>query len=508
MLQYRDVMTLQQELISASASAAVVGKVEPRVFTPPLRDLSDRKSSWGYGFADFCEIIGWPLDPWQKWLAVHLGEMYPNGEPRYRKAIILVARQSGKSLFARLLILWWMFIDRVPEILATSTDRAAAKRAWLKVVQMAEGHPRLSKELPKRHTALQIGEEDFWNDLGSHYRFAAPTRRAGRGDTLHRALLDELREHRNRDTWDAVVPAMNAVRGALLVCITNEGDAESVVLHEEYDAAENFILTGEGDERTFLAAWSAPSGAPPDSLEALAQANPGLGHRVQLDALLGQARAAMAAGGETLARFRIEILCQRVDLLESAIRLEDWKACGIPRDQAVDMAEHRRHTALCFDVAEDRSHATLAAAVTLDGVTHVEIVAAWDGYECRKQLRAELPGWLERIKPRKLVWFPGGPAAAVADEFASRRVRNVRVEPIRTEDVVRACMGLEEQAAARHVRHTHDPLLDQHIRQTQQLPQGDGWRFARRGQAPIDASYAAAGAVHSARTITRLGPLV
>jgi hypothetical protein len=478
------------------------------VWTPPRRDLADPAASWGHDFIDFCELIGWPLDPWQRWLAVHLGELYPDGRPRYRKAIILVARQNGKTLFTRLLILYWMWIERVPEIVATSTDRGAAKRSWRKVVSMAEKTPMLAENLAPRHTALQIGEEDFWNTHGSHYRFAAPTRRAGRGDTLPRALLDELREHHDRDTWDAIVPAMNAVADALLVCISNEGDAQSVVLHEEYDAAETFIMTGKGDDRTFLAAWSAPSGAAPDAVEALAQANPGLGHRVQLDALLGQARAAMAAGGDTLARFRIEMLCQRVDLLQAAIRIEDWQACGVAQDQAVDMAAHRRHVALCFDVSEDRTHATLAAAVTLDGITHIEVVAAWDGYECRKLLRAALPDWLKRVKPRKCVWFPGGPAAAVADEFAGRRVGNVVMEPIRAEDVVRACMGLEEQSAARHLRHAHDPLLDLHVRQTQQLTQGDGWRFARRGQAPIDATYAAAGAAHAARVLPRLGPVV
>ena len=486
----------------------MLGAVVPRLWTPARRDLDDPESSWGYDFIDFCELIGWPLDPWERWLAIHLGELFPDGSPRYRKAIVLVARQNGKTLFTRLLILYWMFVERVSEIVATSTDRAAAKRSWKKVVELAEGVDLLAEQLPARHTALQIGEEDFWNNYGSHYRFAAPTRRAGRGDTLPRALLDELREHRTRDTWDAIVPAMNAVADALLVCISNEGDAESVVLHEEYDAAETFILTGEGDPRTFLAAWSAPSGAAPDDVDALAQANPGLGHRVQLDALLGQARAAMSAGGETLARFRIEIMCQRVDLLEAAIRPEDWQACGVQRDQAVDLAEHRRQVALVFEVAQDYSHASLHAAVKVGDHVWGEVVAAWSGYECRKELRRDLPGWVERIKPRKVGWIAGGPAAGVADEFATKRIRNVQLEPIRAEDVVRACMGFEEQVAAGHFRHAHDPLLDAQVKQAQQLPQGDGWRFARRGQGPIDAVYGMAGAVHLARTVPKLGPAV
>jgi phage terminase large subunit-like protein len=500
-------MTSQPLTRSTSSPTVALGAVVPRLWTPPLRDLDDPEASWGHDFIDFCALIGWPLDPWQIWLAVHLGELFPDGSPRFRKAIILVARQNGKTIFTRLLILYWMWVERVTEIVATSTDRAAAKRSWKKVVEMAERNELLADALPARHTALQIGEEDFWNNHGSHYRFAAPTRRAGRGDTIPRALLDELREHRTRDTWDAIVPAMNAVADALLVCISNEGDAESVVLHEEHDAAETFIQTGEGDQRTFLASWSAPSGAPPDSVQALAQANPGLGHRVQLDALIGQARAAMAAGGETLARFRIEMLCQRVDLLESAIRIEDWQQCGVHRDQAVDLAEHRREVALVFEVAQDYSHASLLAAVRIGELVWGEVVAAWDGYECRKQLRAELPGWVERVKPRKVGWFAGGPAASVADEFATKRIRGVLLEPIRAEDVVRACMGFEEIVSAGHFRHAHDPLLNEQVKQAQRLPQGDGWRFCRRGKGPIDTVYGMAGAVHLARTIVKLGPL-
>lgn len=488
-----------------SQHGAVLGAIVPRVWTPARRDLNDWNASWGWDFIDFCASIGFPLDPWQRWLAVHLGELLPDGTARFRKAIILVARQNGKTLFTRLLILYWMFVEKHREIVATSTDRGAAKRSWKKVVEMAEGIDLLAEQLPKRHTALQIGEEDFWNDHGAHYRFAAPTRRAGRGDSLPRALLDELREHRNRDTWDAIVPAQNAMADAMVVCISNEGDMESVVLHEEYDAAEQTILTGEGDHRVFLASWSAPAGADVEDVDALAQANPGLGHRVQLDALLGQAIAAKRAGGETLQRFKIEIMCQRVDQLAAAIRWEDWTACGVQVADALDLAPHRRAVALCFDVAEDASHATLAAAVTLDGITHIEIIRAWDGYSCRRELRRDLPGILARVKPRKCLWFPGGPAAAVADEWNGRRVSNVLMEEIRSEDTVRACMGIEEQAAAAHLRHAHDPLADLHVKQGQQLPMGDGWRFARRGSAPIDALYAMAGAVQAARQLPRLG---
>jgi hypothetical protein len=493
----------------------VLGSVTPRLWTPPLRDLSDPASSWGYVFIAFCTAIGWPLDDWQRWLAVHLGELFPDGSQRYRKAIILVARQNGKTVFARLLVLFWLFVERVPYVHGTHKDRGEAKKSWREVIEMAESVPLLADALPTDHARLQISEGDFWNEHGAHYGFSAPNRKAGRGKTVHRALIDELLEHKNRDCWNALIPGMNALSGAMAVCITNEGDESSIVLHEEYDSALEAAETGDPETDTFLAAWSAPSNADPEDLEALACANPSLnrprpnGTGLTERALLGEARKAKRAGGRTLAEFKIEMMCMRIDQLDPAIRPEDWAACAwrIPWP-LVDLAEHRRQVALCFDVAADNSHATLAAAVTLDGITHIEILKGWNGYEARKQLRADLPGLLARYKPRKCLWFPGGPAAAVADEWAGRRVSNVLMEPIRAEDVVRACMGLEEQTAAGHVRHTRDPLLDLHIRQAQQLPQGDGWRFVRRGQAPIDASYAAAGAVHAARVLPRLGPAV
>lgn len=507
-------MSSQPLTRSTNSQPLVLGRVEPRIFTQPLRDLSDPAASWGHVFVAFCDAIGYPLDEWQAWLAVHLGELLEDGTPRYRKAIVLVARQNGKSLFACLMVLYWLFVERVPLVYGTHKDRAEAKKAWKEAIEIAESVPLLAAQLPPVHVVKQILEEDLWTNYQSHYQFSAPNRRAGRGKTVHRALIDEFREHKNRDCWNALVPATNAVENPLILIITNEGDMEAEPLHAEYDAALAFIETGEGDVRTGLFAWSCPSDSDPLDLDALAYANPSLnriranGTGLRDDSLLGEAYSRVRAGGKDLADFKTEYMCIRVDQLDAAIRPEDWAACGVQRADALDLAEHRREVALAFDVAWDATHATLAAAVTVNGITHVEILAAWDGYEARKQLRAELPGWVTKVRPRKVVCISAGPTAAVADEFHGRRIGNALFERITSEDAVKASMGFEEQAAARHLRHAHDPLLDLHVGQTQRLAQGDGWRFARRGKAPIDGAYAAAAAVHAARTIVKLGPVV
>lgn len=56
----------QQGAGSTNSQTAVVGRVDPRVVTKPLRDdlWSNENASWGYDFSDFCTEIGWPLRRW------------------------------------------------------------------------------------------------------------------------------------------------------------------------------------------------------------------------------------------------------------------------------------------------------------------------------------------------------------------------------------------------------------------------------------------------------------
>lgn len=489
------------------------GRVEPRIWTPPLRDLADPNASFGYDFIDFCELIGWPLDPWQAWLAVHIGELLPDGTPRFRIALVLVARQNGKSVFCRLLTLYWMFVETVPIVFGINSSRDTAKKSWKEVIKMAESIEMLAEHLPQRHINKQLGEEDFWNSLGSHYLFGAPNSRAGRSLTINRAVIDELRQHTNRDAWDALIPTMNAVADAQAVIITNEGDESAIVLHELAEAAAEYIETGVGDPRLGMFSWSAPPGSDPTDLDALAYANPDLGNRLQVDALLGQGVLAKRAGGETLARFKIEMMVMRIMQLDPAVEPELWEACGT--DQPIDLAEHRRRVAVGFDVALDGSHCTAIAAATLDGITHVEVVGRWVGFGCTAAMRAELPELVERIRPRAVAWLPSGPSAAVAADLKKRRggrrpwpPRGVKVEEL-TAEAPAVCMGLAEVAHAGQLRHPRDPMLDRHVSQTQKLIRGDAWVFQRRGSAPIDGTYAAAIAVHAARTLPEpLGDLV
>lgn len=488
------------------APAEIRGSVTARVYTPPLVTgppgpcgcgcALDVDTSDGFDLTDFAADIGMPLDPWQRWAAIHGLELLPDGRPRFRKLLIIVARQNGKTHLVRILILFWLFIDRWPTVVGTNADRRKAWEEWGKVIKMAVDCW-LATELPATYRRDTTGQEDFWTIWDSHYTFSAPNRRAGRGGTLHRALLDELREHLTFQAYDAISNAQNAVRTAQLVAITNQGDVTAVVLRSLRVQALTYIESGQGDRRVGLLEWSAPEDADPTDLNALAMSNPDLGGRIDPEQLQADAQAAVEAGGERLTGFLTEILCIGVDVLNPAIPTALWR--GLVDETPPNLAEHRDKLALVLEVSRDGDHATLAGAAVLDdGRVHIEMLAAWDS---TKNLRAELPDLIARVRPRVLGWFPNGPTAAVLVDLRKRiTARTVKLEEIKGETAA-VCMGFDEQVKSGDLLHPDDPLLNAHIASATRANHGSGWIYSRRGTAPVDALYAAAGAVHLARAL-------
>lgn len=494
------VLTLPQT--PSQASRAVRGHVEPRLWTPPLRELTP-ETSYGFEVIDFArDVLGMPLDPWQSWLTIHAGELLEDGRPRFRKVLVIVARQNGKTHLLKVLSLYWLFVEQWAMVLGTSSNLSTAREAWEGAIEMARAVPLLSGMID----AVQRGNNDPHLRLttGGKYKIAAANRKGGRGLSLDRLIIDELREHRDYVAWNAAIPAMNARPDAQAYLITNQGEDTSIVLNSLRDTGIAALNGNVIDPELGFFEWSAPDGASPLDVEALAQANPNLGYRLRPESILADAQRAVERGGEELAGFRTEIMCQRVNALDAAIEPGAWRDCA----GVIDWPSLKSRAALCVDVSPNMRHATLAvAAVTEDGRTAVRVVAAWDGPAATAALRRELPGWVEKIRPQAFGWIPNGPAAAIAAQLKDRKgVRSwppagVTVEEIRAE-VSAICMGLAEQVEAREVVYqADDSLLNAHILAAAKLWNGDVWRFSRKGEGHCDAAYAAAGAIHLARTL-------
>lgn len=476
---------------SGSSGRRLLGRREPRLATEPLRKLT-RRTTLGYEVIGFAEqMLGLELLPWQKWWLIHALELDGNGDLRFRTVLTLVGRQNGKTTLLMVLALAFMYLGRVRLVLGSAQSLDIAKESWQRAVDAAEADPELRAEIDA--VRLTNGEQEIRLVNGARYRITASTRSAGRGLSVDMLILDELREHRSWDAWNALSKTTIARPHAFTVGISNAGDDESIVLNQLRDVA----MSG-ADPTTAMFEWSAPDGCELDDRRAWAQAAPGLGRTISTQAI------ASALATDPPATFRAEILCQRVDALDGAVNLGAWKSSADPGG-TLDAVRDR--VVACVDVAPDGQHVTLAAAADLpDGRVRTEVVAAWSGTE---EARDGLVTWLERVAPRALAWFPSGPAAALApvlrhyDEGAE-----FEVVEIKGGQVAEACQAFADLVSARRVLHPGDPLLDAHIAGASRLMQGDGWRFARRGgMGHVDAAYAAAGAVHTALTLPVEMPL-
>lgn len=482
-------------------SRAVRGHVEPRLWTPPLRELTP-ETSYGFEVIDFArDVLGMPLDPWQEFLVIHAGELLPDGRPRFRKVLVIVARQNGKTHLLKVLSLYWLFVEQWAMVLGTSSNLSTAREAWEGAIEMARGVPLLAGQID---TVLRGNNDPHLRlTTGGKYKIAAANRKGGRGLTIDRLIMDELREQHTYTAWNAAMPAMNARPEAQAFLITNQGEDKSIVLNSLRDTGIAALGGNVIDPELGFFEWSAPDGASPLDLEALAAANPNLGHRLRPESLLADAQRAVEAGGEELAGFKTEIMCQRVSALDAAVDPQAWAAGHVPGG----LAGARSRVALCVDVSLNRRHATLtAAAVMEDGRVRVKVVAAWEGPLATQELRRDLPGWVRKVGPQALGWIPNGPAAALAADLKERKGRvspfpaNCVVEEIRAE-VSAVCMGLADLVDAGQVLHSDDPLLNAHILSAEKLWSGDVWRFSRKGGGECDAAYAAAGAIHLAKTL-------
>ena len=464
---------------SSAPSAKLVGRREPRLFTEPLRRLT-RATTRGYEVIDFArDVLGEPLLPWQEEFVIRALELNPDGTYRFRVVLGLVARQNGKTHLSRTVALWRLYVDGARLLLGVGQDVSLAREVWQACIETIKSTPELAAEMDMVRRVN--GDEYFRLTSGARYKIAAANRSAGRGLSVDHLTMDEIREQRSWDAWSALSKTTNARPYAQTWCISNAGDDQSIVLNHLREAA----LSGR-DPSICLLEWSAPDGCDLDDWDAIAQANPGLGHTVS------EAAIRSALGTDPPGVYRTEILCQRVESLDEAVSLAAWKDC---KDPAGTMETVRDRVVAAIDVSPDGQHVALVTAAVLDdGRIRIEPVAAWKD---TKAARAELRDVLARVKPRAVGWFPGGPVAAIATIM--RSVPNA-IE-LKGGEVCTACMGFADLVAARRVLHPGDPLLDAHVTSAQKLHTGDGWRFARGAGSHVSAAYAAAGAVHSALTI-------
>lgn len=481
----------------------LLGCETPRIYTPPLRELTP-ETSYGFSVVDFAEhVLEIELFPWQKWFFIHALECLEDGSFRFRVIVLLVARQNGKSLMAQILVLWALFVLGVRLVLGTAQNLDTSEETWEGAVEIVEGNAELAPLLDK--VVRVNGKKELIVERCHRYKVAAASRRGGRGKTGDLVLMDELREHLTWDAWGAVTKTTNARPNALILCMSNAGDAYSVVLrHLRYKAhmalgdpdgwcksvgdtdAGDDEDGGYADDTLGIFEWSATPGCSKWDRSEWAQSNPSLGNGTITERVIA---SDAATDKETV--FRTEDLCQWVETIRAEPFPEGaWDAGRDPDSRIADDSP----IAWGIDVSADRSKTSIAVAgYRADGCIHVELAAYRQGNTWPLTWLAERAPKYGRIR---LAWQArGAPVSSMSDEL--RAVSGVEAHEAEGRDLAAWCGRLWDGVAsckpdsehdAVKVYHVEQPALDMAAKTAATKPLGDSAWVFERSKSPEDCS--------------------
>ena len=125
----------------------IMGVTEPRIYTSPLRELTE-DTTLGYAAIEYAEtVLKKNLYPWQKWALIHMleivGELGKDWHFRFRIAVIMVSRQCGKTVLSEVIASFFLNVLCVDSVFGTSLSLDKAEEVWEAVINDQESIPEL-----------------------------------------------------------------------------------------------------------------------------------------------------------------------------------------------------------------------------------------------------------------------------------------------------------------------------------------------------------------------------
>ncbi len=307
--------------------------------------------------------------PWQQYVAdVALEVNSDTGLLQYRTVVVTVPRQSGKTtLLLSLMVHRALGFGGRQNIIYTAQTQKAARKKWEEEHVHALNNSEFKGEYRVRYT---IGSEQIKWSNGSRHSITAPTEKAGHGETIDQATIDEAFAQDDNRLEQALRPAMITRPQPQLYVISTAGTAKSIYLKNKVDTGRKIIEAGTDSTIAYFE-WSAPDDADPASIDTWYECMPALGHTIKTEAI--QADFELME----LAEFRRAYLNQWSDEIPDmwlVITEQDWDSV---RNQYSDIIGN---FSLGVDFTPERSAGTIVAAGTNQmGNTHIEITSKNDG---------------------------------------------------------------------------------------------------------------------------------
>ena len=435
------------------------GATRPRLENTPLKGITR-----GGEVAQLAEDIGLPLLSWQRYVLDDLLTIDKNKQFIRKTALVLCARQNGKSHLARMRILGGLFLFNERNHVIISSARAMALTTFREIVDAIEAAPILRAQL--KQVKYTNGAEAIILKSGARLDVKAATRDSARGATADFLFIDELREI-DELAYSAALPVTRARPNAQTLLASNSGDAFSTTLN---DLRERCL--SHPPESMGYYEYSAPQFAALTDRKAWAMANPALG------VLITEASIAEALTTQSTEQFRTETLCQWIDSLQSP-----WPHGSVEDASDINLTMSPGPlTVFAFDVSPSRRDASLVMGQILpSGKIGVAVLETYSSQVAVDELviAASVKKWCDMYYPR-VVCYDKYTTASIAQRL---QMSGVQTRDVSGQSFYTACSDFHDALTNDRLRHSGQDQLVQQMSNCAAKTNDSSWRIVRRKSA-------------------------
>lgn len=462
----------------------------PVRWTPPLSP--DFPSAFD-GYRDLLRAVwmtafGHVLEWWQEEELRHVFELYPEGHKRsgqfrWRRVVISLGRQNGKTEIAAAIGLVMFLMKLTPTIIGIATNVDQAQLIYKRTMAAITGTPALARKF-KAVTATR----GIRSVTGGEYQLKASKSTAIQGIPIDLALVDEL-HILLKALWTDLVNGLGGRQNCVVVGITTAGDENSDLLLWLYEQGDEAIAAGD-ESRMCFHLWEAPEARVPEDDETfgryLAYANPAIASgRRDLEIEIEEARATPEPD---LLRYRFNRFVKSVatfipaDAWARGFTPDGWPAGARP--------------IFTFDRTPDWAYGFVTASTKMpNGDIYCEPVAALN----RPQL-ADFIEIAQRLSRHNPITY-GMDGWSLRDLGKELKSRGLPVYLANQADIMTGSSLFYSKVLGGKVKHPGHPLLSFQVPRTIRKNVGEGFRISRTDSSvEIDAVMGHVIGVHLAET--------
>lgn len=277
---------------------------------------------------------GEPFDllPWQDTIIRDIfGTVKENGYRQYNTAYVEIPKKNGKSELAAGVALYMTCGDGEwgAEVYGCASDRQQASIVFDVAVDMVDQCPALKKRIKPVMSVKRL----VYKPTNSFYQVLSAEAYTKHGLNVHAVIFDELHSQPNRELFDVMTKGSGDARTQpLFFLITTAGTDRHSVCFEQHQKAEDILMGRKIDTTFYPVIYGVPDDADWSAEKIWYQANPSLGHTIDIE----KVRNAFLSAKDNPAEeniFRQLRLNQWVKQSTRWMQMEKWDACGFPVDE-------------------------------------------------------------------------------------------------------------------------------------------------------------------------------